>query len=159
MRFSHRTLIFISGGIWLLVGILLLTRGISLLMFTLAKTGAPFPLLDFLTRFVGRREEGVLLLVALGLGLGFAKAKWVLAKSAHRVVKRIFSLSPPVALAKVYSLSYLLLLLGMIVLGISMKWIGLPFDIRGLVNLFVGSALVNGAFVYFRIIYVEKSGA
>lgn len=158
MKFSHRTLIFISGGIWLLVGILLLTRGISLLLVTLVKKADSFPLLDFFTSFVGRREEGVLVLIVLGLAIGFAKAKWVLAKSARRVVERILSLTAPVALAKVYSLSYLLLIFGMILLGLSMKWIGLPFDIRGLINLFVGSALINGALVYFKIIYAEKRG-
>ena len=155
MRFSHRTWIFISGGIWLLVGVLLLTRGISLLLLTLVKSSESFPLLDI----VGRREQGILLLIALGLGLGFVKAKWVLAKSAQRVIRRILSLTPPVAIAKVYSLSYLFLLLGMVLLGLSMKWSGLPFDVRGLINVFVGSALVNGAFVYFRITYAEKSGA
>jgi hypothetical protein len=38
----------------------------------------------------------------------------------------------------------------MILLGLSMKWLGLPIEIRGTIDVAIGSALMNGGIAYFR---------
>ena len=63
------------------------------------------------------------------------------------------SLQQPIKFAQVYSRGYLMLIAGMILLGLSMKWLGLPSEIRGVVNVAIGSALMNGAMAYFRVAF------
>jgi hypothetical protein len=111
---------------------------------------------------VGGREQAALVLITIGLILGFIKGRYIFAKTIRRIVARILSLNPPIKISQVYSKGYLLLIGGMIFLGLSMRWLGVPTEIRGIINVAIGSALMNGAVAYFRIAFamnkeIEKS--
>jgi hypothetical protein len=113
---------YISGMIWFTAGSFLLYKGVS---FT----------------------EG-LLLYAIAIPLGYLKGRYVLSKTVGRMMRRMASLEGPITLRNVYPLSYWFLIAGMISLGVLCSF--LPNQVRGFVDLTIGSALVYGAFLYFR---------
>ncbi len=151
MRLGKTAWIVISGAIWFIVGIGLLTLGLNFIVFK----AQMFPhettsLIARLTPIAGGREQAALALVAIGLIIGFLKGRFVLVKTVKRVVERILALPLPIQFSKVYSRGYLMLIGGMILLGMSMKYLGLSDEVRGLVDVAIGSALMNGASAYFR---------
>jgi hypothetical protein len=78
------------------------------------------------------------------------KGRFVLSKTVRRVVHRISSLSEPIRFLDVYSAKYFVLIASMILLGMTLRWLSVPSDIRGMIDVAVGSALMNGAMLYFR---------
>jgi hypothetical protein len=152
-KVSHQTLIIISGAIWFAVGVFLLTLGLGFLvegMRSQAPSSTPF--ITLLAPYFGGLEQAVVIIIALALYIGYLKGRYVLGKSAKRGIDRIHTLENPSSLAKIYSAKYYILLAVMIGLGISMKFFGLSTDIRGAIDVVVGSALINGGMLYFRSI-------
>lgn len=152
MQLRHSTLVAISGVIWLAIGIFLLTLGLNLLTGTLVSVEKNYPLLSILNGFIGSHEQSVILLVAVSLAIGYFKGRYVLAKSAHRVVTRIQTFPNPTSVGNLYSIPYYLLIVGMMGLGMLIKVFGVPSDIRGFVDVAIGAALINGAMIYFRMV-------
>lgn len=149
-RLKHSTLILISGLVWLGIGYLLLTLGLNFTADALASatSATSHPVLTSLSPYVGGMEQAVVIWIALALGIGFFKARFVFSKSVQKSVQRILSLPNPVSIAKIYAPSYYLLLGSMVFLGILVRF--LPLDIRGGVDIVIGSALISGAVLYFR---------
>lgn len=158
MHLSKTTWIVISGIVWFVVGIGLLTLGLNFIVFK--AQAEPFETTSLIAKIspiTGGREQAALALIIVGLIIGFLKGRFVLVKTVKRVVERILSLPVPVKFTQVYSRGYLYLIGSMILLGISMKWLGLPTEIRGLIDVAIGSALMNGASAYFRVaMHVNK---
>jgi hypothetical protein len=155
----HKTLIVISGLVWLAVGSSLLMMGLNFLLEgvkTEHASAASYPLLSSMNGILLNMEQAALVLVALGLFIGYFKGKFVLGKSAKQGVARIQGFSNPTALSNIYSAKYYILLGLMIGLGMSMKYVGLPIDVRGLVDVAVGSALINGSMFYFRACFSKE---
>lgn len=155
--FKHTTLIALSGLIWFAIGVYLLQLGLHFLLeSTYAVSYENYPLINFLKTYSGTVESAVLVLVACGLLIGYMKGKYVLGKSAQKGVERIRSFPNPTSLKNIYSLKYYILLALMIGLGMSVKYLGFAKDVRGLVDVAIGSALVNGAMCYFRLLQTSK---
>lgn len=150
LKLSHASLIFISGLIWLAVGVFLLQIGLRLLLDPSLHEGS-YPILEFFQSFLGKGQESAIVLIALCLYIGFLKGKHVLGKSARKGVERIRSFSNPTGIQNIYSAKYYILLGVMIALGVSIKYLGLPNDVRGAVDVIIGAALINGAVLYFRM--------
>lgn len=153
-KLSHTTLIVISGAIWMAVGCFLLPLGLNLLVGGIVpeqlRQGAEYPLVDVLAPFFGARENSILVLIVFGLYVGYLKGRHVLGKSARRGIARIQAFPNPTSLANIYAWPYYLLLALMVGLGMSIKYLGIPNDIRGVVDITIGAALINGAMIYFR---------
>lgn len=147
MKIRHGLAITLSGVLWMAVGILLLLKGFSLL---LHPSGQTLPLLSFIQALTKDAEQASLILVSLGLLIGFLKGRLVLAKTASRIIKKILSLPNPCAISSIYGRGYLLLLASMVFLGMLLKWIPVPHDIKGVIDIAIGSALTNGSAFYFR---------
>lgn len=163
LKFSHTTLIVISGCIWLCVGLVLLPLGLNFLTESTAhytENGVTaFPLLHQLIGFGMEAEQAAILLIALGLFIGYLKGKYVLAKSALKGIERILQFPSPVSLQRIYSKKYYILLGGMLAMGLSIKFFGFQLDVRGFVDVTIGSALINGSMVYFRQAFFRKEVA
>jgi len=149
LKFNHKVLMIISGMIWVAVGLFLLPFGLHLLVES-TKQQFSYPLIELLRPLLGSSENVIILLIALGLSIGYVKGKYVLGKSAKRCVKRIVSFPNPTSIANIYSPGYYLLLGLMIGLGMSIKFFGVPNDVRGFIDVTIGSALINGAMIFFR---------
>lgn len=163
MKLQHSTLVFLSGLIWFFVGVFLLPLGLNLITGAAQqKTSdsssviATYPIMDNISSYVGGRDQVALLLIALGLALGYSKGKYVLGKSARQGIARIISLPNPSSVWRIYTAKYYLLLGSMVLLGIMIKVFQLSPDIRGFVDVTIGAALINGALVYFRSAYDLK---
>lgn len=152
MKLSHAVLIGISGAIWLAVGCFLLPLGIKLMMTGAqeANIGVYYPILTNLSPYLGGVEQVALWLTVVSLFVGYMKGRTVFAKSVKRSVNRIRTLPDPTSLGNIYSPAYYILLGSMVALGMGIKFLGLSYDIRGAVDIAIGSALINGAVLYFR---------
>ncbi len=164
MRFTHNIAIITSGIIWLLVGLFLLYKG---LFFTvLAKVtfmDEGYPLFNVLAKIKQDPETVALISVTLALVVGLIKGRFALAKSAKRTVARLVSTPAPLKPKDVFPIPYILLVMLMMLLGMSLKYFNVPYDVRGFVDVAVGSALINGAIIYFKLVsslkreYVRKN--
>ncbi len=149
---KKHSLIALAGFIWFSIGLALLGKGLHLLLslsfVSGKKTG---PLLNALMyAFTGALVPSLLFIVVLGLLLGMIKGRWALARSARRTIARIAPMQGHIKLTKLYRIHDYLLVIGMIGLGRLMHWMQLPSDLHGLLDVTIGSALVNGAMIYFR---------
>ena len=156
-KVSHFTLIFLSGLVWLAIGCFLLPLGINFIVDSILKENAsqPHPVLNFISPFAGGLEQAALVWIALALLVGFLKGRTVFAKSVLRSVNRILSLPNPVSLGKIYTPAYYILLGSMVLIGILVRFT--TQDIRGGVDVAIGSALINGAMLYFRQAWLIRS--
>ncbi len=126
---SRKTWIMISGLIWAFAGFLLLYKGLRIL--------ASLP-----------NQEMATWLVAAGLLIGFIKGRFILSKTVNRISSRIASLPTPIQFADVYPKSYWILISSMMGIGMLMRMV--PPAWHGCIDVAVGSALINGALLYFR---------
>jgi hypothetical protein len=152
MRLSKATWIAISGVIWFIVGMGLLTLGLNFIVYKAQiDRGETTSLIARIAPLVGGRDQAAVVHIVFGLIIGFMKGRFVLVKTVRRVVERILKLPHPIKISDVYSKGYLLLIAAMVLLGLSMKWFGAPMEIRGTIDVAIGSALMNGAIAYFRL--------
>lgn len=152
-KFKQATLIACSACVWLFIGSLLLFKGLRLFVATLESHPTPFPhypLVEGLQNICASPEQAVMWLILLALFLGYFKGRVVLAKSVRRVVDRIKAMPNPANILHIYSRGYYILIAGMIGLGVGMNLLHVWTDIRALVDVTIGSALIQGAILYFR---------
>lgn len=131
--------IFLSGFVWFVAGVFLLYKGIHFIA------------------SAQLAEETATWLMMAALVVGFLKGRFVLSKTVKRVVDRIQSLPLPIRLWNAYAPSYWILIGSMVLLGMSFRFLPIPLQYRGMVDVAIGSALVNGAMLYFRAIYGTAS--
>lgn len=159
MNFKHSTLIILSGLVWLVVGSSLLTLGLNLILDG-TQTGqlltAPYPWLEGLAPLFGSLEYAAVILIALSLFIGYFKGRYVLARSAEKGVIHIRKQSEPAPLHQMYSMKNYILIAGMMGLGMSIKTLGIPSDIRGFIDIAVGAALLQGAMAYFKSLWLYE---
>lgn len=158
MKFTPTIAIVASGILWLIIGIFLLTKGLNLVVLAThaEQFGVRSTLIPYVTTFVSGREQAALLLITVALIVGLLKGRLVLIKSVKRVVARIHSLPQPLKINQVYSWGYLAIIAGMMGLGMLIRVLKLPADIHGLVDVAIGSALINGSMIYFRFAVLSK---
>lgn len=150
IKLSHAALIAISGCLWLAIGVFLFQLGVKLLVSSSEAIGGAHPLIYMLSPRTGGPHQAAMLLVALAMFLGYWKGKFVLAKTVRRNVTRIKTLPNPSSITKLFTPAYVILIAVMMGLGLGIRFFGLADDIRGLIDLAVGAALLNGAITYFR---------
>lgn len=155
MKFSHKTLILISGLTWLAIGIFLLSLGLHFILDTvrdpsLCSIAGRFSVSHVMTRWIADKTQAAMLLIILALSIGYIKGRTVLAKSAKRQMKRVTTLPNPASLKYLYGKGYYILIAVMIALGVSLRYLPITLDTRGFIDTIIGSALMNGAMLYFR---------
>ena len=159
VKLSHSTLIALSGIIWLLVGGMLLSMGLNFIVASILNENLLImnrPILDTLSPYVGGLDEAALMLIFLGLAIGFLKGRMVFSKTVAKTVARILTMPNPAPLSKIYTKGYSFLLGGMVLLGFLVRF--LPNDGRGFIDVAIGAALINGAMLYFRQAYRGSAG-
>lgn len=152
MKFEKHSLISIVGMVWFIVGIFLLFSGLKLIFFTGLIKGQSFtPIISVIMyAFTGAIIPTMIVIVFLGLLLGYAKSKWAFVRVIRKTVQRIYPMPGLVRISNLYRLHEILLIFAVIALSRIVQFIHLPLDIQGVVNIAIGSALINGAVVYFR---------
>lgn len=133
MKFKHRSLILIAGLVWLAIGIFLLSLGLRFVVENAPATG-----------------NKLVYLLTFGLVLGYVKGRFMLRKTVDRQVARISKLPSPAHIKHLYTKGHYLLIVGMMGLGMSMRFLPISIVTRGVIDIAVGSALMNGAMLYIR---------
>lgn len=136
---NAKWIIRLSGISWFFLGTYLAYKGIRYLVIAISDANLLFS--------PGRKFA---LLVSFALVVGYCKGRFVLRKTAERLISRIASLSNPISFFQIYPLRYWLLIGCMMALGMGLNIFSIPFDVRGLVDLAIGTALITGSFFYFR---------
>ena len=136
MNFDAPSRAFLAGAIWLMAGLLLIGRGLSPYWMEVAR---------------GSLVEASLVL-GLAMLLGAAKGRFVLRRTAERMLNHIERQPARLGLNTVYPLSFYPVLLGMICLGFAVRtFLGesFPAVVAG-VYIGIGAALLASALPYFR---------
>lgn len=158
MKLRHSHAILFSGFLWMGVGILLLTKGIQYLVVAgnevLNGSHQGFSLIRIFGKMGSHPDTGAIILISLALILGFFKGRVILKKSVNRVVERIRSFPSPIPVKNMYTKGYLMLIGGMMLLGMVFKVLPLPLEIKGFIDFTIGTALINGAMLYYRAAYL-----
>ena len=150
---KKRTLAHLAGGIWLGVGSGLMMLGMHFLKDVLR---APMSVYDrhifsFISCFSSTPPTTVVIwILALALAVGYMKGRWVLSRSVSRQIDRLQGLVTPPTLRHVYSKGYYFLMASMIGLGVCMRFLPIALDVRGAIDVAIGTALIQGARHYFR---------
>ena len=157
--FKRSTWFVLFGCVWLGVGLYLLILGLNFLIqlshipvMLLATREAP--LLLWVDGFVGGLETTAICLIACSLLLGHLKGVMVFRRSVLRMEKRVQGEGEHIFIGKVVPWSYLLLIGSMVLLGVCLRVFSVPLDIRGVVDVAVGSALLRGGMFYLRRAFV-----
>lgn len=151
---KHRGWIAFSGFVWLCPGLWLLFKGLRLISEAAHRTDS---LCYAFKDSFGSPEQAATVLIAIGLLLGFLKGRIVFAKTVQRISLRILSLPLPIRFFSVYPPVYWILIGSMVLMGMALRFSPLPVDARGLIDVAIGSALVNGAMLYFRSAKVART--
>lgn len=151
MRVGHVAGIVISGSIWLIMGSLLTFKGLFLIVgAVLAFQTSAHPFMAFLNQFFQHLERSGTFIVFLAIIIGMIKGRVVLAKTINKFVKRILLIPSPLKLKDLFPWRYLVLIGSMMSMGMLLRFLPVPKDIKGFIDLAIGSALINGAFLYFK---------
>ncbi len=151
MRIGHIAGIVISGCVWLGIGCLLTFKGLFLIALAMVTDlGSSYPLVHLCTKLFRESERSILFLVFLAVIFGLIKGRFVLANTVKRTVKRLLLIPSPLKIQCLFPWSYVILVIGMMSLGMALKYLPIPKDVRGFIDIAVGSALINGAFIYFK---------
>jgi hypothetical protein len=150
MVLTKRAWFIISGIKWFAIGVMLLTKGLRLITAAADQAAIEAPLMKFFQSFTSSRHQAALLIICLGLFIGFIKGRTILAKTVKRIADRINLHEEGLTLKQAYDQRYWIVIGLMMVLGMMFRVFSIPFDIRGGVDVAIGSALINGAMLYFR---------
>lgn len=134
---AKRITILLSGLFWLVGGFFLMRKGL------------------FLTVHAG--EQVSLIFVAAALIVGYLKGKFVLAKTARRMLQHILTLPTPLPWRRIYPFSYFLLIAAMFGMAALLNILPIPPQFRGFIDIAIGSALINGSMIYFRAFSLRTS--
>jgi hypothetical protein len=150
MKLRHSYMLFLSGLLWMVIGCFLLPLGLNFIVEALLKENGEnyYPILRFLSSYVGGFETAALCWIGISLGAGILKGRTVFAKNVRRTSARIQSLPNPAPITKMYTSKYYLLLASMFLIGFLFKFA--PLDVRGGVDIAIGCGLIQGALLFFR---------
>ena len=156
LKLSHTKLIAISGVVWFCAGVSLLRLGLKFLVGEGIPEDSYRPMITGVAPLFGGAEQASVVVIAAALVIGYFKGRYALGKSVQRVVTRIRTLPNPSSIHKMYSLPYFILLSSMVGIGMLIKYFNVPLDIRGVIDVIIGSALINGASLYFKHAFLMR---
>jgi hypothetical protein len=142
VRFHRNWAIKLSGMIWFAVGMLLMIKGLKFLVMAGVEKD------HFLIQAFGGGDQAIFFLIVLGLLVGFLKGRFVLHRSAERIIGHMMALPENASWKQVYPPRYYVLLAVMMGLGFILRYV--PIDVRGVIDVAIGAALMNGAMTYLR---------
>ena len=139
---SQRMHLKMAAGLWAMVGFGLLMAGLIFLfgqrtMSSLPGEGSAIGV-----------TEGISFIAALVIG--FVKGRMVLPKVARKNIARIQTLPEQSPIYSTFSIKSWMLVLGMIIIGKTIRFLGAPHFVVGAIYAAVGIALLLGSRVYIE---------
>ena len=144
----NKKILYISAAMWACVGIMLLNKGLRLTIGSTQEVHTP--LLSWIQSVFERpAEQSALFIVCLGIFFGFLKGRFALRRSINRIIDNV-KIAQKVSFKIVYPPKFLFLMAAMMGLAMTLKALAVPKDIMGLIDIAVGSALINSSIIYLR---------
>ncbi|BAS55214.1 hypothetical protein NIES2135_55180 [Leptolyngbya boryana NIES-2135] len=143
---SYRQHLSIAGAIWTFVGAGLLAMGL---------------LFWFHLPYLGFLDAQHLGFGSLALSVGLIKGKFVLDRTANRVIERAETLQEPNPIKSVFQLfggKTIALIATMMLFGLGLRIAGVSYEIRGLIYLAVGAALLWSCRRYWSAAFQGEIG-
>ncbi len=154
MKLGHVSAIVVSGALWFFVGCMLLFKGLFLIVQSLALYSlsgqTSLPLLNTTIKYLSNPQTAAAYLVAISVVVGYLKAKFVLSKTAKRNVTRLLSMPSPLHLKDLFTVSYMILIAFMAGLGMTLRFIPIYPDVKAVIDIAVGFALIYGFILYLK---------
>jgi hypothetical protein len=155
MRCRHWVLVVCSSVIWLGMGLFLLNKGVGFVIESVEVVArghaSGHPLVHWLAQILGSAASGAIVLFGIALVAGPFTGRTVMAKAVGTIVGRIATLPELSPLWKVYGRRSYILILSMMALGLCLRLLGIPEEIRGTVLVAVGTALIHGGIQTLRM--------
>ncbi|MBP7074911.1 MAG: hypothetical protein KBA81_05945 [Rhabdochlamydiaceae bacterium] len=155
MIMTARKWMLVSGLSWLAIGAYLMIKGLKWVTLAMMQPETP-ALMGYLKKITGSLQQGALVLICISLLMGFIKGRMVLSKTVSRIVSRLKSLES-ISFSNAYDRKYYIILASMMGLGLLFRFLPIAYDIRGFIDVTIGSALMNGAMLYFRAMIKESA--
>ncbi len=155
MIMTARKWMLVSGLSWLAIGAYLMIKGLKWVTLAMMQPETP-ALMGYLKKITGSLQQGALVLICISLLVGFIKGRMVLSKTVSRIVSRLKSLES-ISFSNAYDRKYYIILASMMGLGLLFRFLPIAYDIRGFIDVTIGSALMNGAMLYFRAMIKESA--
>ena len=137
------------------IGALLIYKGRTLLVQAgdqiMLGDRAHLPLFSLFEKFTSDVRQASLFMVMFAFLIGYMKGRFVLRKPALRISRRIRSFEGKIPLRRLYTVGYLCLIGGMMGLGMTMRFLPIPVDVRGFIDFTIGIALLSGALQFALI--------
>jgi hypothetical protein len=147
MRIRHKTALLITGLLWMGIGAFLLLKGVRYLFYPEENT----LFISHLKQLFSSDFHAFLIPTLIAVLLGLFKGKFALSKAAHRLSQNLLKKPDPCPIFSLYPPAYFFLLLGMCFMGISIKWLPIPYDVKAVIDMTVGFALSTGSSYFFRV--------
>ncbi len=150
MKTNVKQALLLYSTIWFAVGFMLLYKGISYLIL-----GTHFILIPTMSNIFSSSQDAALLCIVLGLAIGVMKAKKVLKKVAAKLkTQATLSQNPYKA---IFSIKTCIMVAIMMSFGAILRWINLPQDLFGIIDVAVGAALIQGGYDIASDCFFSKS--
>ena len=138
LKLNKKRLTIIAGGLWCIIGLVLIVRGLSLYQ---------------LAEMEQHATEIAITISGIVAGLiGLIKGKFVLSKTAHRNKNRIYNLDDPVGLQDIFSKPFYFLIPMMMGLGVLLRsyneYLG-GYIVVAAIYCGIGMALIVSSRVYW----------
>ena len=152
---SKRAVFFLYFSIWFLVGGMLLYKGVEYLMESVALqliARDEQPLLGFFTHLLGSPYYALMQMLFASLAIGYVKGFLALKRSTERLIRVVQPYGEKIPLAAAFPWWYVAVMVVMMGLGMAMKFAPLYSDVRGMIDVAVGFALLSGSTFFLRAI-------
>ena len=135
---NKKRLTIIAGGLWCIIGLILIIRGLSLYQLAEMEQHAT--------------EIAIAISGVISCLIGIIKGKFVLSKTAHRNKNRIYNLDDPVGLQDIFSKPFYFLIPMMMGLGVLLRayneYLG-GYIVVAAIYCGIGMALIVSSRVYW----------
>lgn len=136
---NKNSLYILAGSVWALVGLFLMIRGAIMYQTALDTQNAS--------------QTALAISIAASVVLGIIKGRFVLSKTARRNKSRIDRLEQPLKVHHVYAKSFYFMIVGMILLGVSLRtfneYVG-GYVVVAAIYCGIGLALMVSSLVYWK---------
>lgn len=138
----------LAGSLWCTIGVVLMLRGLSFIQ-AMMESSIRGPVYLFIEKFsLSQSLSTPVVLLLIGVFIGFVKGNTVLKKGAEKNIERL-KLLKIVPIWKVFPVAGWVIMGVMSMIGMVVRYAGIPLDIRAVILVAVGSGLIQGGMTYF----------
>ncbi|NGX30677.1 MAG: hypothetical protein K940chlam8_00026 [Chlamydiae bacterium] len=153
MKLKHSQALRLTGIIWFFIGLFLVVSGVVFFFKAYEMQDTTLWILPLFPA----KEMGFFVLFLVAMILGFLKARFLLMRMVKKMTSKLLKMENPVVLKKLYPVTFYLLVFCMLSLGLILRLLHIPQDVKAFVMLTVGIGLLNGSALYFQFSKAVKT--